>query len=445
MNGEKNFQNANVVILKPNFVVKNATFGRADITSLKNNTILPGRENTTEQLVISTRNLTFIENGVFNNFTALKSLSLIGTNLTNITDEVFTKELGATLIELDLSFNEFKLLSSIDFSHLTNLKTLNLHGSKFGKNFSTSPSVFPKSLANLETLILSNCGFEVLNTSIFENLLNLKTLYLSENPLKTMPTAINYLPSLQNLYLETTSIIILNNTGIKMNQNLEKLVLTNSRLERIEDCAFCSFPNIKVLHFWSNLKLSFIDENAFGFAKNGTSPKIESLSFEHCKLEIIPEKLLDWKNIKEIGIGGNNFMCNCSLSWLINGIDNLNLVQLYTHPSEGSRYHYSIYYGFEEIRENNLQCQGPMALNKIHFSIISGNLCKKKSPQHSDSVPPHHVFCYVLCAFIVLLIIFAAISYPIYQLYLRFKKNKTATPFSYENNNFDGDSEANNP
>uniref|UniRef100_A0A914YV19 Uncharacterized protein n=1 Tax=Panagrolaimus superbus TaxID=310955 RepID=A0A914YV19_9BILA len=444
----KNFKSANVVIIKPNFVAKNVTFVRSEITALKINQILPGRESTVEKLVISARSLRIIENGVFDNFTSLKSLSLIGTYLNNITDAVFTKKLGSTLTELDLSFNEFKLLSSINFTHLTNLKTLNLYGSKFGKNVSTS-NLFPQALANLETLNLGISGFEVLNGSIFVNLVNLKTLYLAGNPLTSMPTAINYIPSLQNLYLDETLITVLNNTGIKINKNLEKIVMTNTNLVSIQDCAFCSFPNLKYLNFWDNQKLTFIDENAFGYAKNGSLPKIESISLEHGNLQIIPEKLLDWKNVREIGIGGNNFMCNCSLAWLVNNIDDLNLVQIYGHPlgmrpvGEGYRGHRAYYY-LARSRENNLECHGPMALEKIHFSLIAGNLCTNHTHQnehHHQPVAPHHIVCYFLCGIIVFAIIFAAISNPLSQLYAKLRNPKTTNPLSYENSNFDADSE----
>uniref|UniRef100_A0AC34GFD3 Uncharacterized protein n=1 Tax=Panagrolaimus sp. ES5 TaxID=591445 RepID=A0AC34GFD3_9BILA len=101
-------------------------------------------------------------------------------------------------------------------------------------------------------------------------------------------------------------------------------------------------------------------------------------------------------------------------------------------------------YGYyEEIRENNLQCYGPMALEKVHFSLISGNLCRNHTHQndHHQTVPPHHIFCYILCGIIVFAIILAAISYPLYQLYAKLKKGKTTNPLSYENSNFDGDSE----
>uniref|UniRef100_A0A914PN44 Uncharacterized protein n=1 Tax=Panagrolaimus davidi TaxID=227884 RepID=A0A914PN44_9BILA len=283
--------------------------------------VLPGNEKTIEKLELLQNSIYHIENGTFDKFTALKELDLSYNNLKNITSEVFTKKLGSTLQKLKIVNGAFDSVLVLDFSNLFQLKELWLsENQNFGKNNSFTKYIFPKALGNLTHLDLRHCGITSFGEDTFINLRSLETLLISYNPLISFPTQIYVLENLKYLSLHYTNIQILNNTGLNFTSNLEKLHITSTPLTMIDDCAFCGFPNLKELLLYKNSHLSYIHENAFGYAYNATSPPLETFSLEFCNLSTIPEDLLNWNNISKFALGRNPFFCNCSMAWLINDL-----------------------------------------------------------------------------------------------------------------------------
>ena len=101
---------------------------------------------------------------------------------------------------------------------------------------------------------------------------------------------------------------------------LESITIESSDLRSVEDCAFCNLTNLKTVDLNRNFHLSFIDENAFGFTSNGTSPAVEHFGIAHCNIPAVSERLLDWKNLATVAFLGNAFACDCSMDWLINDV-----------------------------------------------------------------------------------------------------------------------------
>uniref|UniRef100_A0AC34F3B3 Uncharacterized protein n=1 Tax=Panagrolaimus sp. ES5 TaxID=591445 RepID=A0AC34F3B3_9BILA len=431
------FKSFNIQILDKEFVVKNVTFEYNEVPIIKKTKILNENAKTVENLSLRDNQIAEIENETFDKFASLKILKLGRNKLTNISDAIFTEQLGKTLIELDLNSNLFHSIADINFVHLQNLEILWLYNNHFNVNENIT-SVFPAALSNLKLLNLDECNITALNENIFASLTSLETLHLFDNPLQSFPAAINILAHLQYLNLESTDIVDLSITvKLKINPNFEKLILSESRIKVINDCAFCSFPNLKILHLWKNRHLSHIHENAFGYAYNGTVPKLESFSVEFCKLPTIPEKLLNWKNVQEIAIEGNPFICNCSMAWIINDLASASETTLNFKEIAPSEYH--------GRRKNEMKCAGPHALRDTAFIHLSGKFCinnKKEQPStitvteaeeqeddDSDSSTNYLLISFAIIASFAL----GFVAFPLFRYLFRLRKQNAL--FFYKNEN----------
>uniref|UniRef100_A0AC34GSY0 LRRCT domain-containing protein n=1 Tax=Panagrolaimus sp. ES5 TaxID=591445 RepID=A0AC34GSY0_9BILA len=267
---------------------------------------------------------------ILNKTIEIKGIQIILGNITNLNLKKLVPEkqhlieslhfyhkIGSTLIELDLNFNALKNLPAQTFTHLTKLNVLKLHSNR-GIGNSLSSELFSSCLASLEHLDLSDCNITSLKDNVFINLKNLKHLTLSNNPLSTFPTAINSLSSLQIFEISNTDITVFKHAGLKPNKNLKYLYAYSSKLQKIDDCAFCNFPNLKTVDLDHNKKLSFIHENAFGLAHSHRSTALEEFYVNGCNLTVLSENLLNWTSLKKFKASDNPFICDCSMKWVIN-------------------------------------------------------------------------------------------------------------------------------
>uniref|UniRef100_A0A914P7W3 Uncharacterized protein n=1 Tax=Panagrolaimus davidi TaxID=227884 RepID=A0A914P7W3_9BILA len=356
------FTTSNIQILNESFIPKNVIFANNEIKKLQKDKFLSGHESNVETLRFINNQLKEIENGTFDKFTSLKTLDLSFNFLTNISAAVFSKELGSTLISLKISSNEFQHFSLIDLSNMEKMEKLELIG--IGVNELYENFIFPKSLSNLKSLDLSYNFIQKMNDDIFVNLVNLETLKLKNNGLFSLPKSFYTLKNLRHLDLSISEISSLNKTELSNFTKLETFNLTHSNLERIEDCTFCDKPNLKNVMLYGNEKLSYIHENAFGNLNGTTS--LESFSVEFCNLSMIPENLLNWQNLKEFGLGNNPFICNCSMTWLIDDI--LSPTHSINLKSFISEQRHPVDYRMQIHEENGFKCFGPLALKNIPFS-----------------------------------------------------------------------------
>uniref|UniRef100_A0A914Q4D7 LRRCT domain-containing protein n=1 Tax=Panagrolaimus davidi TaxID=227884 RepID=A0A914Q4D7_9BILA len=345
-------ETTNVEIINKTIEIKFIQINQANISKLNLKNMIPEKQHLIESLQFYHSNIGSIENGTFDNFTSLKTLDFHGNVLTTIDENALTKQLGSALLELDLTFNNLKNLSSTSFMFLTKLKILKLQGN-YGISNSLTSEVFSKSLSSLEHLILSHCNITALKDDVFVNLKNLKFLGLSDNPITTFPSAaINSLSNLQVLEMDGTKITVLKHTGLKRNTNLRYLFAHASELlQKIENCAFCSFPNLISADFSHSKNLTSIHENAFGLAHSHLITALQSFYVNDCNLTTLPEKLLNWTSLKGFSAKKNPFKCDCSNKWLIKLAKSMKLL------------HY--------------QCQSPVDLKGKHFMELPDSFCNE--------------------------------------------------------------------
>uniref|UniRef100_A0AC34F6E6 Uncharacterized protein n=1 Tax=Panagrolaimus sp. ES5 TaxID=591445 RepID=A0AC34F6E6_9BILA len=311
------------------------------------NEILPGHESKIEVLKLCSNLIERVEDEAFDKFASLKILDLESNRLTLISDKILTQKLGLSLMKLNLASNDLHNLSITVFQHLTKLESLNLRFNERinlvseinGKNV----SIFPEALSNLKTLNLESCNIQNFDENVFINLRSLKKLDISQNPITTVPKALKKLP------------------------NLEYLKIMFSEIATINDCDFCGLLNLKTLHLKSSYHLSYINENAFGaFTNKSTVPQLKEFSLNTGRLSILPEKLLNWKNISRIDIFGTSFTCNCSMAWLINDYNSSNPLVVVNLIDE-----------WNHSYKNELECNSPRALaGKRLFKLTADDFCR---------------------------------------------------------------------
>uniref|UniRef100_A0A914XYK7 Uncharacterized protein n=1 Tax=Panagrolaimus superbus TaxID=310955 RepID=A0A914XYK7_9BILA len=238
--------------------------------------------------------------------------------------------------------------------------------------FSSSNGIFPKSLSNLTTLILHSCNILTLNENVFVNLRSLRYLYLTDNFLSTFPKALNAVSgSLEYLNLgHNPNITILKNDGFKIFKNLTSLDAYSTNLERIEDCAFCNFPNLKEVDLSESKKLSYIHENAFGAISNEKPIQIGTFLIGSCNISSLSEKLLDWKNVSIIDILYNPITCNCSMAWLINDFNAT--TPMYVNKLRTFEW---------RPYKAELRCTNPPELKGEHLYKLSGDFCLNETAE----------------------------------------------------------------
>ena len=138
-----------------------------------------------------------LEPALFQNFPALKKLSLNSLRLTKIDGNTF---LGlANLQELNLGENDLTEIHPGTFKDLKSLRYLSLHRNKLTV---LDSSAF-KGLINLNSLYLNNNRLKGIDESAFQDLSNLQVLDLSSNQLSRLE--VNTFEGLNNLKCLTLS------------------------------------------------------------------------------------------------------------------------------------------------------------------------------------------------------------------------------------------------
>ncbi|XP_056120664.1 toll-like receptor 13 [Rhinichthys klamathensis goyatoka] len=146
---------------------------------------------------------------------------------------------------LDLTFNQIKNISCVDFSNLTQLRTLQI----FRNDISLIENFAFKDLKNLVTLIIRSNRL-LLNGYFKKDLHKLESLDLANNKLDSVHSGdFESLKSLRNLSLSDNQILFIEPGSFNGLTNLIFLNLQSNKLSQssIKDSVFSRLPNLKSL------------------------------------------------------------------------------------------------------------------------------------------------------------------------------------------------------
>uniref|UniRef100_A0AC35G762 Uncharacterized protein n=1 Tax=Panagrolaimus sp. PS1159 TaxID=55785 RepID=A0AC35G762_9BILA len=175
------FQTLNIRPIPGNFTIEKFSISghskKNETLTLEKGKILPGNEETINDITIFSRKIIKIDENIFDNFTSLKSLGFFQTTFeTSLNENILSEKLGKVLISLELENAEMTLMNLSIFKNLVNLENLSLKGNE-QKNGKFNEK-FPQSLSNLKNLTLNFCNLTDLNDDTFEHLKSLETLHM---------------------------------------------------------------------------------------------------------------------------------------------------------------------------------------------------------------------------------------------------------------------------
>ncbi|XP_063616988.1 carboxypeptidase N subunit 2-like [Cydia splendana] len=184
-----------------------------------------------EYLNMGYSNLSYIAPDSFSNLTAMKRLVLSGNDLMSLEAGLFGNLTQLTTIELEFCGLKRPLNANAFFKNLTymDLREIRLGGNPLV--IPASGPLFPKSLAHVTVLDLSNCNITSLNVDSFKNSDNITDLNLAGNQISSTEGSLLFLDRLQHL---------------------EKINLSNNNLTTIDPEVFVNNPKLHSLNLIGN-------------------------------------------------------------------------------------------------------------------------------------------------------------------------------------------------
>ena len=196
------------------------------------------------------------------NTTSLRKLTIMGTNLRNLTSTTFQYLSRTSITDLEAQRMIVSNLHGYVFSYLPLLQKLSLKGSSVQH---VSDDAFA-SLSNLSHLELNNNKLTDLPKAYKVGLKRLETLDVSGNAIKALTSnnCMGYF-GLKTLYASNCAIKHITKNAFQDMKMLEKLVLYWNKISFIQPDAFLAATNLKIIRLNRNhLTLSERQTPAFG-------------------------------------------------------------------------------------------------------------------------------------------------------------------------------------
>ncbi|XP_069332140.1 leucine-rich repeats and immunoglobulin-like domains protein 1 isoform X4 [Eulemur rufifrons] len=286
-----------------------------------------------EVLDLSSNNITEVRSSCFPHGLPLRELNLASNRIGTLESGAFDG-LSRSLLTLRLSKNRITRLPVKAFK-LPRLTQLDLNRNRIrlieGLTF--------QGLDSLEVLKLQRNNISNLTDGAFWGLSKMHVLHLEYNSLLEVNSGSLYgLTALHQLHLSNNSISRIHRDGWSFCRKLHELVLSFNNLTRLDEESLAELSSLSVLRLSHNA-ISHIAEGAFKGLKNlrvldldhneisgtiedtsGAFMGLDSLSKLNLGENAIRSVQLDafvkMKNLKELHISSDSFLCDCQLKWL---------------------------------------------------------------------------------------------------------------------------------
>lgn len=283
-----------------------------DITSLEENSKLVSR-NYTEIFKCSYNKISSISREWLKGVPNLIRLDLSRNRIEQF--DLHTFDDLKRLRYLDLSFNSLQLDAAGRFlSPLVVLDELDLSYNNF--SIVSSENFFDELLGvtkNLSSLNLNRVGLEHVPHSFFDNLVNLQYLSMADNKfakIPSIPRNILHLDLSGNGFTELTI------------KDFDFYALKTLRLNRLKSLtyihhyAFYNLRSLLELSLENCNNLKDFNSLTFGFLENGIELPLKKISLEGCALQSLNTTYFHlFTSLEEINLLNNPWKCNCDILW----------------------------------------------------------------------------------------------------------------------------------
>ncbi|XP_060873377.1 carboxypeptidase N subunit 2-like isoform X2 [Metopolophium dirhodum] len=220
---------------------------------------------------------------------------------------------------LKLGYNNIHSLPPNFFQYLTKLEMLELNNNPL-LVIDQNTEISLGYLTNLQVLDLANTGISDFPTDAFSQLFNVQTLYLNGNQFQNIPKEIRNMP-LAYLNMNANPISNLDSESFVGLDQLQELIV--SGMPNLTDVGCGTFAPLKkliTLHMSHNPSLSNIHYDAF---VDNTSQQwsLRQLSISYTNISSLDSKLYPWSMLDLFDAKGNQWTCDCSLSWFASYIN----------------------------------------------------------------------------------------------------------------------------
>ncbi|XP_066967259.1 chaoptin-like [Macrobrachium rosenbergii] len=194
--------------------------------------------------------LTQLPNAIFmDKMEKLKVLNVTGNPLHRITGPEVNKNMILDSLErLEAAQTNLTVITSLEFSHLPNLRSLNLEGGAISK---VSPGAF-RSLSHLSQLNLGYNLLEILPRERMRGLTSLTNLNLTRNRIKKFDQLPSDAQNLKVIDISGNMLTELDETTFKHAEGLEEVILRDNWITSIHPKALEPLTHLKVLDLSQN-------------------------------------------------------------------------------------------------------------------------------------------------------------------------------------------------